>query len=90
MSDPLSSDEPLSHAFAKARSGELINGKCRRWLDQPYPLQAGMPVLTDDVVVHGYAERLIPQPLHFLVAGRCHRGQRCLRSRPDIVIWIVA
>jgi len=50
-----------------------------------------MPVLADDdVVVHGNAERLIPQPLHFLVVRRCHRGQRCLRSRPDIVIWIVA
>ena len=30
MSYPLSSHEPISHAFAKARSGELIDGKCRR------------------------------------------------------------
>src|SRR5579872_76666 len=55
---PLSSDEPLSHAFAKARSGELINGKCGRRSDQPHPLQTRVPIpADDDVVVHGYAER---------------------------------
>ena len=58
MSYPLSSDEQLSHALAKARSAELINGKRRRWLDQPHALQARTPASADDdVIVHGDAER---------------------------------